>query len=87
MLRTFWIRSARSRVKRCETDLRHALQWDHRHSSRDAHLQLREVGQRRFAAAEGRCSRRAMLSRDWLAVDGNRRVATLDVTPPGLPVS
>ena len=73
MLRTFWIRSARSRVKRCETDLRHALQWDHRHSSRDAHLQLREVEQRRFAAAraESRCLRPAM---SFSAVTASPRV-------------
>src|SRR5215467_13843953 len=72
MLRTFWIRSPRSRVKRCETDLRHALQWDHRHSRRDAHLQLREVGNGasprrtlRAAACDGRC-----LSSRFIATKG-----------------
>src|SRR5262245_61172682 len=34
MLRTFWIRPAGSRVKRCERDFGNALQSDHRYGGR-----------------------------------------------------
>src|SRR5262249_1742842 len=51
MLRTFWIRSANICINLCKTHFSSTLQLDHRHSSRDMHLQLREVGRRRFAAA------------------------------------
>jgi hypothetical protein len=41
MQRTFWIRSAHIGVNQRETDLRNALQLDHRHPGADTHLQLR----------------------------------------------
>jgi hypothetical protein len=44
MLRTFWIRSANIRINLCKTHFSSTLQLDHRHSGRDMHLQLREVG-------------------------------------------